>query len=89
MARGVNLAGPIARSYVCPRDPDHERGQAQCTVDQYLAGAWEYKAKLRSEFKLDDYSEDVYKATLEDKENKFCEGPCTEEEVNKILDTEQ
>ena len=45
------------------------------------------KAKIRNTFKRDDFSDKIYAKTQEDKAHRFCEGPFTEEDVDRHLGT--
>ena len=87
MVKGMRVVGPIATSGVWPHDPDRERCSAKCTIEEFLAGAWDMKAKIRNTFKRDDFSDKIYAKTQEDKAHRFCEGPFTEEDVDRHLGT--
>ena len=53
-----------------------------CAVGAFVAEAWDFRAKLASDFKVDDFSPTIYEDTLKEEKMGFCEGPLlTELEV--------
>jgi len=90
LARGMNVVGPISPSNVWPRDPDLKRCSAKIDVATLEEGAWEYRKHVASTFRMDEYSQKAYDATLEDLEKKYAEGPFhSEQEVSDHLDTDR
>ena len=77
LIEGLKIAGPIAPSKIWPKDDV----PASKTIDEFLHGAWDYRAKLRREKKFDarifnrpsekggpiTYTEKIWEDTLEEK----------------------
>jgi len=87
----MNVVGPVERSHVWPLDPEaySEKRQPTLTPEQLLEGAWEFLDKIESSIRVDEYSDQVYEATLSDKSRKFCNGPfLTRRAVSEHLGTD-
>jgi len=92
LAEGLSIIGPVAEGNFWPKDKDKDRCKAKVSEQVFQDGAWEFRSKPRSTFKMDDHSDDIYKNTIEERDLGFCEGPFTSEaavtEYFKSIDLE-
>jgi len=84
IAEGMNVVGPVAKSHVW----EEENVEASKTLEEVMAGAWDYRQNLIKDCKVNSYSDEIYKGTIEERDLGFCEGPMTPEQISEHLGTD-